>query len=363
MKKTNVAVTGYIGSGSSAVIDFLKEFECCGLAYNLTEPYEHVAFYSKGGLYEMGSLLMSNVNTAFNSDMIINDFISCTYRLNDNDFGWFGSYRKLTGDKFKNASMELVDSISQKTNGKTANHYIKTKFSFKKVGLQLAAKIVYKRKIHKWGREYIFDKKETYFSLPTKEEFVQAAKQYTNAYFEMSQSNKSVTIYDHLIWPNQIGELENYFDNNLKVIVVERDARDMYNLNKNYWYDIKNNGSGKPPLFPTDTDGFCQYWEKVAGCKKYKNPNVLYINFEDLIYNYDNTTKLILEFLEIPVEISRTPKKFFNPTKSIHNTQTFLVDEEWKKESELIYKKMINLCYEFPLEIKPEIQKMFDESN
>ncbi len=44
--KLNIAVTGYYGTGSSAVTDLLREYdECVVVPYN-NRNYEHVVFYT-----------------------------------------------------------------------------------------------------------------------------------------------------------------------------------------------------------------------------------------------------------------------------------------------------------------------------
>lgn len=357
--RLNVAVTGYVGTGSSAVVDLLKEFDCCGVTFGERE-YEHIPFYADNGLFDLGAILM-NVNSSIRSDTAISSFIERMEWLNNHNFGWFGSYKWLVGNQFEKAVQEFVEEISVPIQGVTYSHYKKVKFSLFKVFLQLAAKIVYNRPVTKWGRTYVYDKKQMYFSMPTQEEFTKAAKKFVNAYFEMcAEPGKQIMLYDHLLWPQQAKLVDDYFEDNFKLIVVMRDARDLYNLNKNYWYKPPlGNGS---PLFPTTPDGFADYWKRVREIEKINvNPNkVLQIQFEDLIYNYDQTVQQIIDFLGLSVGQHVHKKKYFDPARSIKNTQTYLVNEEWEREARAIKENIPQYTFDFPYSINTSISEMFD---
>lgn len=58
--------------------------------------YEHVLFYAPHGLFDMEDAILNN-NSIYRSDATVNDFYNAMKRLNDNDFGWMGSYQKKYG--------------------------------------------------------------------------------------------------------------------------------------------------------------------------------------------------------------------------------------------------------------------------
>jgi len=355
----NVAVTGFIGSGSSAVIDLLKEFDVCECVLE-RDDYEHIPFYSQGGLFELGAILL-NLHSPHNSDMAINRFLECAHRLNDNDFGWFGSYKKYFSDKYMTAVDEFVDSISNTVDGKTFEHVIKTKFSLFKVLLQVGALIVFKRPVQKWGRVYVHDKKPVYYAMPTEDEFYAAARKLINDYFDMCASpTKRVTVYNHLIWPQHTDLVDNYFGDNFKTIIVMRDARDQFTLNKHYRYKPPLGKSGKP-LFPTEPNKFIDFWKRVNRYDKMtSNKKILHVQFEDLVYNYEQTVSEIMNFVGLKEEQHVTKRKFFDPDKSLKNTQTYSVNEKWIKEALTIEEKMAEHVYKFPYEITTSLSEMFN---
>ncbi|TWT27781.1 hypothetical protein [Planomicrobium sp. CPCC 101110] len=359
-KRLNVAVTGYTGTGSSAVIDFLREFDVCGVPFGEDKEYEHIPFYADSGLFDLGAILM-NVNSPARSDTAISSFVNSMNWLNNNNFGWFGSYKWLVGDKFQKAVQEFIGEISQPIIGSTYSHYKSVRFSVLKVLLQLAAKIVYKRSFIRWGRKYVIDKKQNYFSMPTPTEFYSAARKFVNAYFEMcSEPGKQIMIYDHLLWPQQTHLINDYFDQNFKMIVVMRDVRDLYTLNKNYWYKPPV-GTGTP-LFPINPYEFVEYWKRVGELENKKNNSsgVLYIYFEDLVYDYDATALKIMEYLKLEPEQHINKKKYFNPAESIKNTQTFFVKKPWAQEAAIIGNRIPEYTYDFPFLINTSVSEMFD---
>lgn len=356
--KLNVAVTGFVGTGSSAIIDLLREFDNCGIALGEDRAYEHIPFYADNGLFDLGAILM-NVNSSLRSDTAISSFKDSMEWLNNNNFGWFGSYKWLVGDRFESIVNEFISSISYPISGNSYSHYKYVKFSIFKVALQLAARIVYKRPVVKWGRKYIYDKKQMYFSMPTESEFYSAAKKFVNNYFEIcADKNKDIMIYDHLLWPQQTHLVDQYFDKKFKMIIVKRDVRDLFTLNKHFWFKPPE-GNGNP-LFPTNPEDFIDYWKRLDVV--YDNANhdkVLYVNFEDLVYKYDKTVAEIISFLGLSSTQHVNKKKFFDPEKSIKNTQTFTINKEWHNEIILLEKRLKENIYQFPYENNTSIKEMF----
>ena len=79
--KINVAITGYFGTGSSAVVDLLKEYENVSIVPYENKSYEHNVLYHHGGLYDVCTLL-SKGNTLYTSDKVISTFITEMKRNN-----------------------------------------------------------------------------------------------------------------------------------------------------------------------------------------------------------------------------------------------------------------------------------------
>ncbi len=352
-----VAITGYYGTGSSAVLDLLKEYEGNNVAAPVKTEYEHIALYYPGGLFDLYSVLSSPFHSAYNSDMAINNFIIAAKRQNDYDYGWFGSYKKYYGETFMNMTMDFVNRISRKTGRQSTAHTFKTSFNPIKALLQIAAKIIIKRPITKLGRVYVNDKTPGFYSMPSLNDLQDACKQYTDSYIRMVSKENNLNIFDHLIWPQQTFALNYLFSDSLKVIVVQRDPRDVFLLNKYYWF--KPPVTISKPYYPTDTNTFCKEWKETIRYNK-DNDRVLNIFFEDLIYNYDETVALIEKFLNINSSRHIFKNKSFKPEMSIENTQIFLVNDKWREEVKSIEEDLSEYLYHFPYERTPDKSQWFD---
>ena len=357
----NIAVTGYFGSGSSAVIDLLCEFECntTGLPKGI-EAFEHTTLYHPGGLFDLEDKLLKG-NDIHRSDEAIRTFRKEMMRLNNNNFGWFGSFQEMFGDKFEIIMNEFISDLHPfDIKARYYGQYKTVKFSLKKVALQIAAKIVYGRNIYKWGREYVFDPKERKMisAFPSETEFYNAASKFVSSYMSLfSKEGKKNTIFDRLILCHNANRVPNYFDDSFRLIVLNRDIRDVFVLNKYLWPEI-NAGT----MYPTDVHEFIDYWRRLRSReKKIDDSRILEVNFEDLIYNYDATVYRIKEHCNLSAE-KWNQFEYFDPHRSIKNTQVYKIRDVWQDEVALIEKELPEFLYNFPYENDTSVNEMFDDS-
>lgn len=361
MKSFNIAVTGYFGTGSSAVIDLLREYKGVRVVPEIGRLYEHEAFYYPGGLFDLYSLLGEG-NTPQGSDIYVNNFIASMKRLNDYDYVWYGSYQKLFGDSFMNLVNDFVASISEKREGSNSYHNIKSRFSIIKALMQFLAGVFYKKKIVQYGCKYIKDGNPVYFSMPTQGELEKAAQQFTDGYFKLFNNDECIGVYDHLIWPQQVNSHQKCFSDNLKVIVVNRDPRDVFLSSKYVWCKPGIGNSIGKPHFGDNPKKFAEEWRRTV-VRNITNPNALHIYFEDLIYKYTETVKLIEDFLGLSPEAHINPRTKFQPEKSIENTQVFTQNDSFAKEAKVIEDYLPEYLYPFEYRRQADINNMFDSPN
>ena len=252
--------------------------------------------------------------------------------------------------------MQLVDSISRKTGRQSTAHTYKTRTSVIKALLQIAARILIKRPITKLGRVYVNDDTPGYYSMPSKETLENACKKCTSSYIKMCSVPGKINLFDHLLWPQQCSVLDALFDNSTRVIVVQRDPRDVFLLNKYYWF--KPPVTISKPYYPTDVETFCKEWKETI--RRFGNPKILNLYFEDLVYNYAETTSKIENFLGLSPDTHLRKQCNFKPGMSIENTQIFMVNEEWHKEINYIEENLKDYLYAFPYERRPDKTQWFD---
>ena len=287
----NITVTGYFGAGSSAALDVLSEYSCNGSKV-LDKPggYEHTIFYHPGGLFDLEDKLLLG-NDIHRSDEALGTFEKEMLRLNDNNFGWLGSYKKMFGNMFEMNLKQFVEELHPfNINAKYYGQCKKVIFNPLKIPVQLAAKILMGRTIYVWGRQFIHDPAipKMRVAFPTADEFYSAARKFVNSYMKMyKEEGKDNILFDRLLLCHNAYRLPRYFDDNFRLIIVERDVRDVYCFNKYLWPEI-NAGS----MYPTDVDIFIDYWKRLNTYERGIDDNrILKINFEDLIYRYDETVK------------------------------------------------------------------------
>lgn len=182
-----------------------------------------------------------------------------------------------------------------------------------------------------------------WLSYTTPSEFYSRAKILLDKFFlQMGISNSNI-ILDQLVLPHNLYRIENYFEDNCKVIVVDRDPRDVFLLNKYYW---RKANATVPYSF--DVEKFCSNYSKMRQAEKQvENRNILRIHFEDLIYNYDSSVFQILSFLDIPKTLHKDKLTKFVPEKSKKNTQIFNRNMEYSDEAHYIESKLPQYLYNF----------------
>ena len=85
-----------------------------------------------------------------------------------------------------------------------------------------------------------------------------------------------------------------------------------------------------------------------------EDPDILRIQFEDLIYNYESISSTIKLFLGLPTKTDNE-FRFFVPQKSLNNTQLFQRYSEFKQDIEKIEQALPEYLYPFDrFELSPK---------
>lgn len=344
--------TGYMGSGSSAITDLIAEFSDCR---NDFKTYEYVMMHCPNGLFDLEDRLLLG-NNAIRSDEAIRTFYRCMNDLYQKKYWWVGNYQKVVGDDFMEVVKRFVDQITQfKFTGYWYMHeYTDWKMIVKLIMIKpfkiLFHKFFYFKKITRYNENMMI-------SYINDEDFYVAAKEFINNVITMMKKDSSAVILDQFLLPFNLYRMEHYFDDNAYAIVVQRDPRDVFIINKYTW--VKNK-IGLP--IPTDVHMFCEYYKKMRMSEKAtNNPQILRINFEDLIYNYDETVATIRQHVGYSKQDHQRPKSRFNPDLSIKNTQLFKADK-YREEAAIMEKELSEYLYDFPYEVTNDINNTVEFS-
>lgn len=328
-----VGVCGYGYSGSGAVMDFLRGFDC--FSCPIPDKEFDIA-YIPHGIQDLEYQLMERRTRYLSSYIAIRDFMLLTQRMSSSR----SIYRKQTGNGFVLRSHKLLEDLIQISwPGQLGmNKY----FAGSNKLLALSQSVDWKTKrlfeIITNRRYPLSNRNRMYLSIRP-ENFYKEVESYIKDVLEMLGFD-----FGKIILLNQPFDVFDpkrsmkFFEKS-KAILVDRDPRDLYILAKCY---LKIQGS----CIPTDNvQKFVEYWRLIReGCTD-DDSNILHISFEDLIFNYEVTSAKIKHFLGI--EYACNINFFFDPDVSINNTRLFLNHSGLREDIEYICKELPQYLYPF----------------
>lgn len=186
-----------------------------------------------------------------------------------------------------------------------------------------------------------FPEIDTYHVDLTEEEFIHHTHEFMDSLCRLLTNDDSkMILLDQLVHPNNLKRYMRYV-RNLKVIVVERDPRDVY-LEIQYF---------KAHVLPLDPYDFCKIYKDSR--KMYStvddDQTVLYVRFEDMIYKYDEYILKVMKFIGLTPEQHKYPKTRFNPDISIKNTQLWKKYPQYENDIKIIEEELSEYLYPFDL--------------
>ena len=263
--------------------------------------------------------------------------------LYTNKYYWVADYKDKVGPDFMSWCEEFISSLMDERTKDVYWYYQENpneKIYIEKAMAKIIKLITFGKVVPKPGLRY----EEMWLSYTTPSEFYSRARILLDKFFlQMGISNSNI-ILDQFVLPHNLYRIENYFEDNCKVIVVDRDPRDVFLLNKYYW----GKANATVP-YSFNVEKFCSNYIKMRQAEKLvENRNILRIHFEDLIYNYDSSVFQILSFLDIPKNLHKDKMTKFVPEKSKKNTQIFNRNMEYSDEAHYIESKLSQYLYDFP---------------
>ena len=305
-----VTCASYYGTGSSAVTDYVGEFDTT----TSLGDYEFRFLHDPEGVADLEYNLVWNHNR-HNSGHAIKRF----KRLVDFYAGnrLVQKYEPFFDYRWKEIAYRYIDSLTDFSYRGWWQYDLLDKgmgYYYRKLLVNKLYKMTFGR-----NTEHVLNvlpNEMTYCGHPTQEEFNQKTKAFLNELFEAgNKENKPFLMVDQLLPSSNLNRYWNFFDD-IKVIVVERDPRDMYILEKLVW---------KGSVIPTESaELFCKWYRYTRAHRKTEQwdaEHCLFVQFEDLIYHYDETTEKIREWIGLDEADHRFKKQKLDPSKSVKNTR------------------------------------------
>ena len=310
-KTRPLLIVGQGWTGSSAVVHYLSEFR--GI---LQYGSEFRLIKDPGGIIELESVLIDHW-TNFNTSAAIKRFIQlANMHARKNRFKFMGEYLQIGFDnnKFSNGNFmklaeQYVDDLSflrfpgnwfMDDCGKTARRILWDNIK----------------------RRLGYSKEEFFMVHPERDKFIKATRKYVNSIIEEFNlwaggnlkvkdggSNIDWVIFDQAIWPQAYLKALDYFEN-AKIIVVDRDPRDVYLSIAGI--ESKNPVTNFRSYVPRDPESFARFYRKQRENTRVDNvPSVLRISFEDFNLKHEETSALVRNFLNLDVQDHLIPRTFY----------------------------------------------------
>lgn len=348
-----IVPTGYMGSGSSVVTDLVSEFKGFESVHG---SFEYVFLHCPNGVFDLEDKLLVG-NNAIRSDEALHSFYNTMKQLYNKRYWWVGHYKDIISEEFLSITEEYIEDLIQ----------FKPDFYWyyqENTSIRMFFQLILKKIVKLLSLNSVELKKPLLYSpmwisYVSPEQFYEKTKTYVYKIFDELGLGEKNIILDQLLLPFNLFRVENYFDDNLEVIVVERDPRDMFLMNK-YIYPAKN----IQVPYPTDVYKFCKCYRGLRDMENRKICNSKHIHrfkFEDFIYRYDETVAKVQEILgdEEKVPEHSLKKKYFVPEKSINNTQLFYNQSIYAEETKIIEELLPEYLYEFPYYREAKKAEMF----
>lgn len=331
-----ISCASYYGTGSSAITDYISEFEDC---YSLTD-YEFKFLQDPHGVRDLEFELVENHNR-HTSGYALKQYKKFVDFLGDKKLKKYEYYFQ---NQWKTISDEYINELTEFTYHGYWHQDVIDKGSFFHFRKRLTNKIL---KMTVWRNQPEVSLNEmpheiTYCSYPTKEKFFACTRKYTDKLFTTANVDHASNIMvDQIVPPSNLNHYLQYF-HDIRVLIVERDPRDLYLLEKYIW---------KGSIVPTESvELFCKWFEYTRRHRKYENydeSKVMFIQFEDLVYRYEDTTRKINEWLQLDKAKHINRLKGFNPSKSIKNTQLWRKLPGVEAEMKYIEQKLPEYIYAY----------------
>lgn len=306
-----LSVSGYNWSGSSAAMDLLKEYE-------ETTVIMHPEWYfidQPDGIRDL-EFHLSGYGTYFGSDVAIQRFIKYCEDHKD--------YQEATKGIFLDASKRYIDSIIQvKWKGYSVYDRYRLSKSERRIwDLRHYSDILLHKLFHVSRNS---NAREMYLSV-CPQNFLEKTQDYIEELiYAAGGGREKVNVVKHL-FPANNPEPSFKYVKDPYVIIVDRDPRDIFVQCK----------AESVACFPSqDVEKFVEYYKSWRFMKNENESNrILRIQFEDLVYHYEETVERIEKFVGIEKHIF--PKKYFIPEESKKTTRLYCEKNEFQEEIKYI---------------------------
>lgn len=329
-----IGLCGFGYSGSGAVYDLLREYS----GMTITKDCEMSFLYRPDGITDLQYHLFHPARF-FSSDYAIK-------RFNNKIHKFFRNHPEVWGLKDYNEIYNLTDSYLDSLTDVKWRGWWSQDASYMDGASFLIYRLLNKLTEPfpalniKMQRKFYY--RDMYLSVCPNDFLEKTQKYLVDLYAILGYDIEKDTVILNQAFSSDNPTASSIYYKNAKAIVVDKDPRDLYLL-------LKRESFKDCAWTPTDkVMNFIRYYQLMR--REYKDIDKekdLLIKMEDLIYEYETSITKIENYLGIEKSRHIHPLKFFDPKKSINNTQLFRKYPDMKKDIDLIEKELEVYLYDF----------------
>lgn len=340
-----INVCGFGWSGSGAVLDLLREYE--GVGFPTKNDWEFNFIWAPDGLYDLEMKLNKKHCRIFDSDLAIKRFLSIAKEYGDKR-GIF-QYDKVFKESFYKQCEDYINTLIQfRLKALTFSHSLHPSLGDRIINqynrwLEILLFNSISRKIkanNLYSKLYCKNYKEMQVSY-NPDNFKEETQKFIESLLkQIRRESDKILVLNQSVPPDDPYLFDHYFREDHKTIIVRRDPRDTFLIIN------KLKGISRP--VPTNINDFITFYKKtIFETILPDTDSVMSLQFEDLVYDYENTVKKIEQF--VGVNSHKEKFNFFDPRKSMNNTQLIRLYPEFISEIKIIERELHDSLYPFNL--------------
>lgn len=330
-----IGLCGFGFSGSGAVLDLLREYE----GIKVGKDIEMSFLYRPDGITDLHYHL-NNPARFFTSDYALKRFENKIHKF-------FRVHPEQWGLKNYNSIYELTEKyLDSLTDVKWRGWWSQDADYFEGLSFivyRILSKLTFFNPSLCLKMQKAFYYRDMRLSIAP-ENFIEKTQEYLRQLFLILgyDIEKETIVLDQAFSGDHPSASSIYYKD-AKAIVIDKDPRDLYLLLK------KESFIRYCSWTPTgNVMDFVKYYHSIRRGYRDINPEKeLLINVESLIYEYENTLALIESYIGLDKSAHLHPYTYFDPKKSINNTQLFRKYPELKEDIDVIEKELSQYLFDF----------------
>ena len=336
-----IGACGFGSTGSSVITDYLREFD----DIIVKDDLEFTWVSATDGIIDLERAVMNPHNRTSDSITAINRFLRLAQRMQH-------SYERhgLSAERFMQSCNKLIEEITDVSwywYDNQVDYRLRSKYFLHAI---MKNKIIPKIELKKGHHASCWPLKKVRVSVRP-DNFYTAARGHVNEIMNgMGLDQKKIIALDQPFAGNNPQACFPFYEDPYAV-VVDRDPRDNYVF-------ARTRMLGKFHYMPIDNvKDFISYYRAIRKDQPYlkDDPRILRIHFEDMVYEYDKTSKLVRDFLGLPE--NPRPKSVFAPELSAANTQVFKRFPQFAEDIKVIERELPEYLFDYSKYPEPDLSK------